>query len=265
MNLMLGSTTRPWNAFTFAQACSSIAATGYPEVAVFSHEGKIPVNSETSAGEAAAVAQTALDAGLKPTMLISGVRLDLPLEEAVADHRRLIDACAALGAPWLMDCGTADEASYEKYHEVMRQDAPYAQTKGVALTMKPHGGIGLTGKMMVEVVKAVNHPNFSLCYDPGNIIYYTKGELRPETDVDDVLGHVGTCIIKDCSVLDDKPDVWILPGEGWVDFGVVLGKLVGGGFTGPLYVECLGGTELADIDDRARRTRDYLTRIIEKL
>jgi sugar phosphate isomerase/epimerase len=164
-----------------------------------------------------------------------------------------------------MDCGTEDASQYEKYHEIMRQSAPYAESKGVALTMKPHGGIGLTGKMMVEVVKAVNHPNFSLCYDPGNIIYYTKGQLRPETDVDEVLGHVGTCIIKDCLVIDGKPDVWILPGEGWVDFEVVLGKLTAGGFTGPLYVECLGGSELADIDDRAQRTRDYLGGIIGKL
>jgi sugar phosphate isomerase/epimerase len=265
MELMLGSTTRPWNAFSFSQACASIAAAGYPEIAVFSHEGKIPVTAETTAEEAATVAQTVREAGLKPTMLISGVRLDLPLEEAAADHRRLVDACAALGAPWLMDCGTADPSVYEKYHEVMRQSAPYAQSQGVALTMKPHGGIGLTGKMMVEVVEAVNHPNFSLCYDPGNIIYYTAGELRPETDVDDVLGHVGTCIIKDCLVSEGKPDVWILPGDGWVNFEVVLGKLVAGGFTGPLYVECVGGSELADIDDRARRTRDTIGGIIEKL
>jgi sugar phosphate isomerase/epimerase len=265
MNLMLGATTRPWNTFSLEQACQSIAAAGYPEVAVFSNAGVLPVTSQTSPEAAAAVQATARAAGVEATMLLASVRLELPLEEAVVDYRRLIDGCAALGAPWLMDCGTDNPATYEAYREIMRQCAPYAESRGVALTMKPHGGIGLTGKLMVATVEAVGHPNFSLCYDPGNIIYYTKGDLRPETDVADVLGHVSICIIKDCLVREGQPDVWILPGEGWVDFRVVLEQLVEGGFRGPLYVECLGGTELADIDDRACRTHELIGGIVAGL
>ncbi len=265
MNLTLGATTRPWGALPFAEACACIAGAGYSDVAIFSSQGAIPITSETSPEDARAVADTARAAGLTPSMLISGVKLNVPVDESVADYCRLIDATAAAGIPWLMNCGTAAPETYDPFREIMRQCAPYAQDRGVALAMKPHGGIGLTGKMMTETFELVNHPNFSICYDPGNIIYYTKGEHRPEPDVDDVAAHVGMCIIKDCVVVDDKPDVNILPGEGWVDFGVVLGKLVAASFTGPLYVECLGGTETADINDRARRTHAFVTEIVAKL
>jgi sugar phosphate isomerase/epimerase len=265
MDIMLGATTRPWSQFAFAEACACIAGAGYPEIAVFSNAGSIPVTSDSSAEEAAAVAGTALAAGVKPSMLLCGVRLDLSVDEAVAEHCRLVDACAALGAKWLMNCGSEDPATYEPFREIMRQCAPYAEGKGVVLNMKPHGGIGLTGKMMVETLEAVDHSNFTLCYDPGNIIYYTKGEHRPETDVVDVLGRVGTCMIKDCVVVDGTPDVHLLPGEGLVDFRSVLGQLIEGGFTGPLYVECVGGSELDDINDRARRTREYISGILETL
>ena len=119
--------------------------------------------------------------------------------------------------------------------------------------------------MMAETVEHVGHPNFSLCYDPGNMIHYTKGEVRPETDVHDAARYVTTCIIKDCVVVGGTPDVWILPGDGWVDFRAVLSGLVGAGFRGPLYVECLGGEALEDINDRARRTHAFISGIVAEL
>jgi sugar phosphate isomerase/epimerase len=265
MHLTLGATTRPWHALPFATACAHIAAAGYTDVAIFSNDGRIPITSETSPDEARAVADTARQAGLAPSMLICSVKLDGSVDEGVADHCRLIDATAAAGIPWLMNCGTAAPDTYDPFREIMRQCAPYAQDRGVALSMKPHGGIGLTGKMMTKTFELVNHPNFSICYDPGNIIYYTRGEHRPETDVADVAPHVGICIIKDCVVVDDKPDVQVLPGEGWVDFPSVLSQLVAAGFTGPLYVECLGGTELEDVNARAARTHAFVTEIIVAL
>ena len=265
MELTLGATTRPWNAFSYATACECIAAAGYSDVAVFSNEGAIPVTSATSTEDARAVAEITRRAGLVPSMLLSGVRLDLPVEEAAADYCRLIDAAAALGTRWLMDCGTEDPSTYDRYREVMRQCAPYGEAKGVALNMKPHGGIALTGRMMAETVEQVGHPNFTVCYDPGNIIYYTKGELRPEVEVRDVARHVTTCIIKDCLVTDGTPDVLILPGEGQVDFRAVLSALVEAGFAGPLYVECLGGDALENINDRARRTHGFVSEIVAGL
>jgi sugar phosphate isomerase/epimerase len=265
MKWTLGATTRPWHQGTLEEACAAIAAAGYSEVAVFGVKGGLPLTSESTPEEVAAVAATAREHGLNPSLLISGVNLGAPLEEAIAQHRRLIDVTAGLGAKYLLNGGTENPDHYEAYTTVMRETAPYAAEKGVQIVLKPHGGIGLTGAGLARVAEQVNHPGFGICYDPGNIIYYTKGELRPETDVHDVAAHVTVCIIKDCVVVDGQPDVWILPGEGLVDFPTVLGALAGAGFQGPLYVECLGGTEWADITARGRRTRVWVEEMVAKL
>jgi len=265
MELTLGCTTRPWNQFSFEQACESIAEAGYTDVAIFRNSEGMPLDGDSTPEDVARVRRIVEQAGLRPSMLLTTMKLSAPLEEAVADYKRVIDVCADAGITWAMNCGCGQEELFEKYNQLFAACAPYAQDKGVHLTMKPHGGNGMTGKDMVRVVQAVNHPAFSICYDPGNIIFYSKGEYRPETDVLDVREHVTTCIIKDCTLEGEKPDVNILPGEGLVDFRSVLGSLTAAGFRGPLYVECLGGSELEDINARAVKTREFLEGILADL
>jgi sugar phosphate isomerase/epimerase len=131
--------------------------------------------------------------------------------------------------------------------------------------MKPHGGICLTVQDLMDVHASIDHPAFGICYDPGNLIYYTKGAERPEPNIARIAPLVTTAIIKDCIVRDGVPDVAITPGEGWVDFRAVLGGLVAGGFGGPLYLECVGGKELAEIDANVRRAKGYIEDILAQL
>ena len=264
--ITLGSTTRPWDKWSFDQACESISHAGYKELSVYLNMGKVPVTSASSPKEINAIVEVINKNGLKPQLLLGSPRLDVDIDDAISDHKKLIDAAALLGIRWVMNGGTDNPAMYDKYYEIMRKTAPYAEGKGIQLLLKPHGGIGLTGKGLADSVEKVNSPAFRICYDPGNIIYYTKGELCPEKDVDDVAEFVTFCIIKDCLIkADGNPDVWILPGEGLVDFPVVLGKLVKAGFSGPLHVECLGGAEIDDINNRARKTKEWLDKIVKGL
>ena len=76
---------------------------------------------------------------------------------------------------------------------------------------------------------------------------------------------VTTGIIKDCSVIDGVPDVMVTPGDGLVDFHSVLSGLVGGGFHGPLYVECVGGKEPDEVDRDVAFTRGYVEGILSGL
>jgi sugar phosphate isomerase/epimerase len=262
MKHTIGCTTRPYGSLTFAEACEHIAAAGYTDVAVFANAGKVPVGSDSSQTEIAETRKAAADAGLTPSMLIGGTKLNLGLQAAVDDYKRLIDNAAELGTRWLLDCGTGNEAHYEDYFELMRQAAPHAAATQVDITMKPHGGISLTIADLVNAYNSVNHPAFGLCYDPGNIIYYTKGELRPEPDAETVGAQVSTVIIKDCVVEDGKPDVMVTPGEGLVDFEKVLGGLVVGGFDGPLYVECVGGKTVDEIDRNVKSTLKFVSDIL---
>ena len=270
MELVVGCTTRPYNTLSLAEACERIAAAGYTDVAVFANkidENKraVPVRSDSTPDEVAAAGKAAADAGLKPSMLIGGTKVNLDLDAAVDDYKKLIDNAAALGTKWLLDCGTGKEELYDKYYELMSRAAPHAQQAGVNITLKPHGGITLTVEGLIHAYETVNNPAFGICYDPGNIIYYTKGELRPETDIDKVAPMVNTGIIKDCVVEDGKSDVMVTPGEGLVDFDKVLSGLVAGGFRGPLYVECVSGKELHEIDENVKSTLKFVKDILTKL
>ncbi len=244
MTHTIGCTTRPYSQLSFADACRHISAAGYSDVAVFGHE----VTSSSSNEQVAEVRKAAADTGLNPSMLLGGSDLSGSLENSVADLKRLIDNTAGLGAKWLLDCGISNEEHYGKFFELMRQASPHAEACGVCITLKPHGGITLTVDDLIEAHHEVNHPAFGICYDPGNIIYYTKGELRPEPFVEELASIISTFIIKDCVVEDGTPDVMVTPGEGLVDFDTVIGGLVANGFKGPLYLECVGGKTLDEID-----------------
>jgi sugar phosphate isomerase/epimerase len=120
---MVGSTTRPYNKLSYQEAYERIAEAGYTDLAVFGNAGSVPVRAESTSGEVASVRRAAAAAGLTPSMLLGSTRLELGLEAAVADYRRLIDNCVALGATWLLDLGTGKEEDYENYFELMRQAA----------------------------------------------------------------------------------------------------------------------------------------------
>lgn len=262
MQLIVGCTTRPYGSWSFAEACQHIAAAGYTDVAVYANKGKIPVRSDSTAQEIAETRQVAADAGLVPSMLIGRTSIQLGLSKAVDDYKRLIDNTAFLGAKWLLDGGSSNKEHYESYFELMRQVAPHAQQAGVNITLKPHGGITLTIEDLINAYQKVNHPAFGICYDPGNIIYYTKGELRPEPRIAEMSPLVTTLIIKDCKVENGVPDVMITAGEGLVDFQKVLAGLIRGGFKGPLYVECVGGKELDEINRNVKATREFVNGIL---
>lgn len=262
MNLILGCTTRPYSALPFAGTCQRIAAAGYTDVALFRDVG---LDAGSTREEIDVARKTAQDAGLAPSMLLGSTRLDLGLQAAISEYKRLIDVAAELGAAWLLDCGTNQKSLYDDYLSLMSRVSPYAESAGIQITLKPHGGITLTTGDLVAAYRRVDHPAFGICYDPGNIIYYTKGEERPETNVSTVAPLVTTGIIKDCVVRDGKPDVMVTPGEGWVDFDRVLAGLVGGGFRGPLYVECVGGESIEEIDRNVRRTIGFVRDILSGL
>jgi sugar phosphate isomerase/epimerase len=255
MKWTIGCTTRPYSSLSFADACAHIAAAGYTDVALFGNTG---VTSESSREAVLAARQTAEDAGLTPSMVLAHARLEPGVEGAAADYRRLIDNAAELGARWLLDLGTSDVERRGEYVAVMRQVAPHAQEAGIGISLKPHGGITLTTADLIAIHAEIDHPAFGICYDPGNLIYYTKGEERPEMHVAEVAPLVTTGIVKDCVLHDDRPDVMITPGEGLVDFPAVLSALALGGFGGPLYVECVGGEALDEIDANVRRTLSFV-------
>ena len=263
MKHTIGCTSRPYESITFAEACDHISAAGYPDVAVFANAGQNPIRADSTSSEVRATSRAAANAGLMPSAVMGSVRfLNEGLEVCLDDYKRLIDNAAALGAKWLLDCGTSNEVHYSTYYELMCRAAPHAAQAGVNIALKPHGGISLTVQDLIKAEQEVRHPAFGICYDPGNIIYYTNGELRPEADISAIAPKVTTMIVKDCVVQDGKPDVMVTPGDGLVDFKQVLDGLTEGGFDGPLYVECVSGSTLDEIDANIESTLQFVKGVL---
>ncbi|MDA0710914.1 MAG: TIM barrel protein [bacterium] len=270
MDLTIGSTTRPYAGLSYEEAFARIGKAGYTDVAIFANqsgdERVIPVRSDSTAAEIAAVKAAAASAGVAPSMVLGRAQLDQGLDGAVTDYKKLLDNAAALGVRWILELGTSKEAFYEIYPQVMRQAAAHAHSLGLGISLKPHGGISLTARELIDLCEKVNHAAFSVSYDPGNIIYYTKGEVRPESEVGEIAAITSTAIIKDCVIRDDgKPDVNVTAGDGLVEFYTVLSGLVGGGFSGPLYVECVGSSLPDDVDRDLAFTRGYVKGVLTSL
>lgn len=265
MDATIGSTTRPYSGCEFAEACERIARSGYTDVAVFAHDRTMPVDSASTPDQVTAARSAAEGAGLRPSMLLARTHLELGLEAAADDYKRLIDNAASLGTSWLLELGTGKEEQYADYPELMRRVAPHAAEANVGISLKPHGGISLTAQELIDLHGKVDHPAFSISYDPGNIIHYTVGEVRPEQEVDAVAPLTSTLIIKDCHVVDGKPNVMITPGDGWVDFPFVLRQLTAAGFDGPMYVECVGSSEPDDVDRDLAFTLGYVKGILASI
>ncbi len=165
---------------------------------------------------------------------------------------------------WLLDIGIADEAKYDAYYEMISEVAPYAQEKGVVIILKSHGGNALTTKDTIAVCEKVAHPAFRICYDPANLLFYNKGEEDLFQDLDRIASLTEVVIIKDCVFEDGVPNVRITPGEGLVDFDRILGCFAKNGFEGEMYVECVRGDELDEIDQNLRKTRIFIEDILAK-
>lgn len=260
--IIIGCTTRPYAAVSLAEACERIAAAGYTDVAVFQNSDGLAVTAASTADQITAVRRAAAAAGLKPSMVLGGVSLDQAPDAAFEEFKRLLDNTAAVGADWLLQCGTEAESRREMYYTLLERAAPVAAELGVGITLKPHGGITLNVADLLRAARRIVHPAFGICYDPGNILYYTKGAERPGPGAAQIAPHVTTAIVKDCLLNNGVPDVMVTPGEGLVDFRAVFAGLCGGGFHGPCYVECVGGSTLETIDANLRATLDFVQRTL---
>jgi sugar phosphate isomerase/epimerase len=236
-----------------------IAEAGYNFAGIMTAKGKswVIITCETPLEEAARVGEEVRKRGLKALSLYGG---DPPvarsLQAGIEGLKRLVDNCAACGAPHLMLGGTADEKLQADYYKAVAECCDYAAARGVGLSVKPHGRLNATGPQCRRIIEQVGHPNFRLWYDPGNIYFYSDGRRDPVEDAATVDGLVVGMSVKDYR---HPKEVMVTPGTGQVRFREVLARLQHGGFTrGPLIVECLERGDAARVTAEARKARKFL-------
>ncbi len=221
-------------------------------------KGGLIVHVNSTPEEVAAVAREVKQRGLETLSIYAGdFRANRSVAAGVAGLKTLIDHSAACSCPNLMLAGTTDAKVFEPYYQAVAECCDYAATKGVGLSVKPHGGQNSTGPQCRKIVERVAHRNFGLWYDPGNIFYYSDGKLDPVEDSSTVDG-----LLVGMSVKDFKPpkEVLVTPGTGLVKFREVLAHLRHGGFrSGPMIVECVARADTpAQVTAEAKKARQFL-------
>jgi sugar phosphate isomerase/epimerase len=256
----IGCYTRPWAKYDYRVALDAIAEAGFKYAGLMttkSEKSNLIISVDTSLEEALQVGQEVKKRGLKvPSVYGGGIPVNKSLEAGIEGMKKLIDNCAACGAKNLLMGGTGNKKLFKLYYKAIAECCDYAQKKGVGISIKPHGGFNATGPQCRKTVEMVNHSNFRIWYDPGNIYFYSNGELDPVDDAATVDGLVVGMCIKDYK---HPKNVAVTPGTGQVDFPAVLARLQKGGFThGPLIIECLDPGDAEKTIVQARKTRFFL-------
>jgi sugar phosphate isomerase/epimerase len=256
----IGAYTRPWDQWDYRTALDGIAEAGFKSCGVMtakSRQGWLVLTERSPLEDAAEVGAEVRQRGLACLSLYAG---EFPVAESVAAGvaglRKLVNLCRACGSPNLMLAGVGDAKLYDAYFKVIAECCPYAAAKGIGLSLKPHGGFVATGADCRKGVERVGHQDFRVWYDPGNIFYYSDGQLDPVRDAADVDG-----LVSGMSVKDFRPpkDVMVTPGTGQVDWSALMARLRRGGFRrGPLLVETLERGDRAHVLASARQAREFL-------
>ena len=256
----IGCFNRPWTKWPFDQTLTAIKAAGFKTTGLLTRTKEEPfINADATPEYLAGLKSRIAAGGLTANMGALRSRHDIPLEDSIREVRKQIDNARFLSLKYVLSFGADKPEEFAHYAKVMSDAAAYAQNKGIKLAMKPHGGISGASSEILRVIKAVNHENFSIWYDAGNIIYYTGKD--PVAEIDSIAEHITGFCAKDCG--EPKGDVMIQFGLGKVDFISVFKKLKSAGFNGPVMVECCKvGQTPEETMANARANREFLERVL---
>jgi sugar phosphate isomerase/epimerase len=293
MRRTIGCHTRPFSSFRLGQdeLLDAIKAAGYqsadmirasvpaaaPAGAAAGQRGRgamTPVTPESTA----ALKQKLAARGLTTTIANLTVPTGVPLAEATTAVRQQIADAHALGQTYAIYLGMGREDQYVHVTRVLSDAAAFGKERGVQIVIKHHHGLNNTSGELVGWVRQVNHPNFSIFLDPGNVIYYTGKD--PVAALEIIGPYVTGVVAKDCAgphflerevgappFGNANPDprgdeVMIQFGSGKVDFAGLFAKLKSSGFSGPIMVEGTAvGATLQETIANARANREFLEKL----
>jgi sugar phosphate isomerase/epimerase len=257
----IGCLNRPWTKWSFDQTLKEVKAAGYRITGLLTRTKDEPfIGADASPEYLNKLKQRLGKSGLVANMGALRSRHNIPAPDSIREARTQIDNAHFLSLRYLMTFGADDPAEFGNYIEVMKDAAAYAQERSIKVVMKPHGGISGSSGEILKVIQGVNHGNFSIWYDAGNIIHYTG--KNPVTEIDPIARYITGFCAKDCGEL--KGEVMIQFGTGRVDFAAVFKKLKSAGFSGPVMVECCKiGQTPEETSANARYNREFLENLLQ--
>jgi len=257
----LGPQDKPWG---YDAALDGIKAAGYKLTGLLTRPGKEEplLGSDATPEYLASLKQRIAARGLAVNIGALRIKFDLPFAEQVKDTRRQIDNGKTMGVEFLLTFGANNPRQYDDYYKLMQDAAAYAQERGMKVVMKPHGGASGAAEEIKRCLAKVNHPNFKIWFDAGNIIHYTGKDPLGELKL--IAPQVTGFCAKDCG--QQRGSVWLQFGTGKVDFRALFVELKQAGFNGPLMVECCALGDTPEIvTANARKNREYLENVLATL
>jgi sugar phosphate isomerase/epimerase len=258
----IGCFNRPWSKWGTDAALDGVRDAGYPIVGLLTRSRNEPFIGADATPEYLAELKKKIAARkLKANMgalriLTNGV------EEGARDLRKQIDNAKALDLEYVLTFGVDKAAEFQNFYKIMADGAAYAQGRGIKLVLKPHGGGSGASEEILRCIKEINHPNFKIWYDAGNIIYYTGKD--PLAELEPIVQHVTGFCAKDCAA--PKAEVMTQLGTGKVDFRKVFARLKAAGFNGPIMLEgSAPGNSAAEATANARANREFLEKVLASI
>jgi len=262
----IGCFNRPWHEKTdwgLDTALDGIKAAGYKIVGLLRTGANEPLAGPNATEDYLKKLKERIAVrGLKVNMAALRTANEATLEDQIKNMREQIDHAVFVGAEFGLTFGVDKAEHFENYYKLMQDAAPYAQEKGLKVVLKPHGGASGAAEEIVRCVKKVNHANFRVWFDAGNIIFYTGKD--PVEQLKPIVQHVTGFCAKDCD--KQKGSVQLEFGTGKVDFHAVFSEMKKAGFNGPVMVECCAPSatpEEATVN--ARKNREYLEKVFKAL
>jgi sugar phosphate isomerase/epimerase len=263
--------TLPYAAFPVDRALTGIRKAGYRYVAWgVTHRDSagivkpmLAVNAPPP--DAAQLARKCRDMPLEPVMMFSTVNFEAP--DAVDGHRRRIDQAQAAKIPFLITFGKTTRSDDAVVVRSLKTIAGHAQSAGVTVVIKQHGGNTATGVDCARIIAAVDHKNVRMCYDAGNVLDYEKHDPIP--DIQACWRDVRAFAIKDHRNFPKDEDCG--PGFGEIDHYKLLAPVMRTGLTMPVACENIFEPLVPrpatpeGVDRLAQRSREYLESVLAGL
>lgn len=258
----IGCFNRPWGAWSYDVALEKMREAGFSATGILGdHKGEAFLDPEATPEYLDELKARIASHGLKANMGRLRIRHDAPMDEAIQKVHKQLDNAKHLGLKYVMALGTSVPAEYDHFYRLMQEASAYAAKKKVQVIFKPHGGCSADSDDILRCLEKVNHPNFSLWYDAGNIIHYTGKD--PVKEAERVAKYASGFCAKDCAQLHG--DVMLQFGTGKVDFVGVFRVLKEAGFKGPVMVECCAGKTVEEVTANAIANRVYLENLFATL
>jgi sugar phosphate isomerase/epimerase len=260
----IGCYTRPWATHDYRTALDAIADAGMKYVGLMTANtpSGLVLSLKSTVDDAHGVGKEAKNRGLTISSLYAGEVESQTRNSAVTALRHLIDLSAAADARTVLMGGIGKSEQYDAFFDAIADCCDYAGQNKVGLVIKPHGGLNATGPQLRKAVEKVNHKNFTVWYDAGNVLFYSDGKIDPVADATSLDGLVTGWCIKDYR---HPGQVDVTPGDGQVDFQAVFAQLKKGGFSrGPLIIETLASGDLSQLLAEAKRARQFVETMVRR-